>query len=820
MASINEQDLLSALSWVDGTLRVPAFDTAVTVMRDEWGIPHIRARSTGDAYRALGFVHAQDRLFQMELNLRRAVGRAAEWLGPSAIDSDVLVRRLGMEQVCRRDLAALGPDATAMLAAYADGVNAWIAAASCPPVEYKLLETVPERWQPWHSIAVMRRLGLLMGSVWFKLWRAVALPVVGAAGIAKLRYDDGGRDMLCIPPGVGAERHAARLAALRPAITALLAAMATGEETGGGSNNWAVGPAASATGRPILAGDPHRVFEIPGMYTQHHLACNAFDMIGLTVPGVPGFPHFAHNGSVAYCVTHAFMDIHDVFLEKFQDDATQVLTKAGPVPVSRRTGTIAVRGAASHSFEAFDTPHGPVIAGDPRSGYALALRSVQFAETDLSFDCLPRMAAADSVAALYEATRGWGIIDHNLVAADVRGAIGHRVRARVPRRPRENGWLPVPGWTGEHDWQGWIAHEDMPCVIDPPGDLIATANNRVVSDDHPDYLCTDCHPPYRVRRIMDRLRQAPFRPQDAAALHADTLSPHAALFQARLAALPEPTEAGAATLRDAVLRWDGHMDATSTGAAGYAAVRRALTAILAERSGLSAVAGHPFAAVPPGIAVQGQLWWILPTLLRNDDTTLLGGWDWSRALQEALSQAGGTQRQRWGEQHRPRLTHPLSALFPQAASLLDPPSLPIGGDSDTVLAYRVRPRGRSCRDVWCTVALRVRRRRLGCQPVGRLPWCLRPAGQPALRRPEPGVERLRHGSDALRLDRDRAGGIDGPAPGAVGEACWDARPDRAASRLHPVAACATAARRWVMASSTCSDPTSRPCRLASHFGSL
>ena len=214
MALIDEQDLLCALSQVDGTLTVPAFDAAVTVMRDEWGIPHIRARSTGDAYRALGFVHAQDRLFQMELNLRRAVGRAAEWLGPSAIDSDVLVRRLGMEEACRRDLAALGPDARAMLAAYAEGVNAWIAAASCPPVEYKLLETAPERWQPWHSIAVMRRLGLLMGSVWFKLWRAVALPVVGAEGIAKLRYDDGGRDMLCIPPGAG--RGAGTRPAWRP----------------------------------------------------------------------------------------------------------------------------------------------------------------------------------------------------------------------------------------------------------------------------------------------------------------------------------------------------------------------------------------------------------------------------------------------------------------------------------------------------------------------------------------------------------------------------------------------------------------------------
>jgi penicillin G amidase len=691
MPSIDQQDLQAALSQLDGTLTVPILDAPATILRDECGIPHIRAKTPADAYRVLGFVHAQDRLFQMGLNLRRGIGRAAEWFGPSAIDSDILVRRLGVERACRRDLAAIGPDARAMLEAYAQGVNAWIDTAPRPPIEYKLLDTEPLRWEPWHSLAVMRRLGLLMGSVWFKLWRAVALPIVGPEGIAKLRYDDGGRDMLCTPPGQDADRHAAALTALQAAIQALLAAIATGDETGGGSNNWAVGPVASATGRPILAGDPHRGFEIPNMYAQHHLACDAFDIIGLTVPGVPGFPHFAHNGRVAYCVTHSFMDIHDVYLERFEHNATQVLTKDGPIPVIHRTGTVNVRGAASRTYDTFDTPHGPVIAGDPRSGYALALRSVQFAETDFSFDCLPRMAAAASVAELYEATRGWGIIDHNLVAADVHGSIGHQVRARIPRRPRENGWLPMPGWTGEYDWQGWIAHEDMPCIINPPGGRIATANNRVVSDDHPDYLCTDCHPPYRARRIFDRLNQSPFAPQDAASLHADTLSPHAGLFQTHLATLPPPRNTDEAALLDTLKAWDGHMDAASTGAAAYVAVRRALTAILAERSGLSAVASHPYAAVPPGIAVHTQLWWALPTLLRNDDATLLSGWDWTQAFQAALTTAARVRLQPWGEQHQPRLSHPLSPLFPQAAKLLDPPSRPIGGDTDTVLATGIVP---------------------------------------------------------------------------------------------------------------------------------
>lgn len=679
--------LAKALPPLDGVLTVPGLAGPVEILRDTHGIPHLRAGSTGDAWFALGFVHAQDRLFQMELTRRRALGRAAEWLGAGAAEADILVRRLGMEAACRRDHAALGDAARAMLESYAAGVNAFLASGAPLPVEYALLEARPEPWEGWHSIAVMRRLGLLMGSVWFKLWRAAALPVVGAARVGSLRYDDGGRDLLCIPPGVEAARFGADLAALAPAIRALLDSLGVqGDETGGGSNNWAVGPSRSGTGRPVLAGDPHRVFEIPNMYAQHHVTCDAFDMIGLTVPGVPGFPHFAQNGRVAYCVTHAFMDIHDVFLEHFEADGARVMHGGEWVPVRRREETVSVRGAEPRRFEVLETPNGPVIAGDARAGTALSLRSVQFAETDLSFDCLPRMTQATGVEDLFEATRGWGLIDHNLVAADTGGHIGHLVRARVPRRGRESGWLPMPGWTGEHSWRGWIAHDEMPRVIDPGEGLIVTANNRVVADDHPDYLCTDCHPPYRAARILEELRARPdFRPEDAGLIHGDTLSANALLLRERLAAMAPP-EGAAGALRARLLAWDGRMDANAKEPTAYVALRRALTRILAERSGLAGAGTHPWLAVAPGVAPMNQLWWTLPNLLRRNDAALLGGWNWEEAIGAALGEVAGDAETPWGEAHRPRFAHPLSALFPEAAPLLDPPSLPIGGDNDTVLA--------------------------------------------------------------------------------------------------------------------------------------
>jgi penicillin amidase len=681
--TIDDSMLKAALPSLSGKVCLPGLAAAVEVYRDRWGIPHIRAEGGGDAWFALGFVHAQDRLFQMDLNRFRALGRSAEWFGESAVASDILVRRLGMKGACTRDYAALGPDARAMLDRYAAGVNAFLNAGAPLPIEYRMLNVIPEPWEPWHSIAVMRRLGLLMGSVWFKLWRMLALPVVGPEAAMTLRYDDGDADLLTVPPGVTAKRWEADLVALAPAVQELLAAMGP-EETGGGSNNWAVGPQRSATGRPILAGDPHRVFEIPSMYAQHHLGCNDFDMIGLSVPGVPGFPHYAHNGRVAYCVTHAFVDIHDLFLERFDDSGTRARFRDSWQPVAIRTERIDIRGGTPREVEVITTRHGPIIAGDPQTGCALALRSVQFAETDLSFDCLPRMARANTVAEVYEATRGWGLIDHNLVAADVSGSIGQRLRALVPRRPRANGWLPVPGWTDAHEWDGWIPHEAMPCVINPTDAIIVTANNRVAADS-PNYLCTDCHPPYRAQRMLDLLQSIGLvSPRDAASIHADVLSPHKAELRNWLADLT-PTDDNGDRLRSDLLAWDGEMRGDATTPTAYMTFRRAVTTLVAARSGLADVGKSARAAVPPGILPMNQLWWAIPTLIRRNDTGLLNGWTWKQLLTTAL-QAAAPQPRAWGQVHRPRFVHPLSALYPEATSLLDPPSLPIGGDTDTVQA--------------------------------------------------------------------------------------------------------------------------------------
>lgn len=663
---------------------------AVSVHRDAWGIAHIRATSDRDAFFAQGYVHAQDRLWQMDATRLRMAGRWAEWVGPSAVAGDVLARRLGASAASQRDFSALGEQARAMLEAYSEGVNAYIAERQPLPLEYQLLDAQPDVWQPWHSIAVMRWRGFLMGSVWFKLWRAAALRAIGPEQIAKLRYDDGGEDLLTIPPGAQSDRWIATLRELAPAIEAL-ASLSESDSTGGGSNNWAVAPERTATGRPMLAGDPHRVFEMPGMYLQNHIAGASFDAIGLSVPGVPGFPHFAHNGHVAYCVTHAFADIHDLYVEQF-DEQGRHRTPEGWVDVTLRTEALKVLGAADVQVEIVETRNGPVVVGGPADGVqasGLVLRSMQFARTDRSFDCLPRMLQARTVDSLYASTRGWGLIDHNLVAGDTQGHIGHLVRAIVPRRSRLNGWLPVPGWDRAYDWQGEVPWEDMPRCIDPARGYLATANNRIVTDDRPgaDYLCTDCHPPYRAQRVQAHLAQLPkATTADMLAIHADTLSLTAPVFQQRLRTMTaQPGAAG--RMQALITDWDARMDAGSVAAAAYAIFRWQLASVLLERSGLGRVMQSPLVQMAPGVVPLNQLWWTLPQLVRADDTALLNGVDWAQASALALTRATAAFDGRpWGAHHRVALAHPLSGLFPAQAARLDGQGASVGGDNDTVLA--------------------------------------------------------------------------------------------------------------------------------------
>ena len=362
-----------------------------------------------------------------------------------------------------------------------------------------------------------------------------------------------------------------------------------------------------------------------------------------------------------------------------------------------------MRGADDVQVAVVSTRHGPVVAGTPEAGSGLVLRSVQVLDTDLSFDCLLPMLQACSVDGLFDACRSWGLIDHNLVAADTQGHIGHLVRGQVPRRGRLNGWLPVPGWTGEHEWQGMLPAQAMPRVIDPAQGFLVTANNRFIADQRPPeggaevaneapYFLTDCHPPYRARRIEALLGQLPAATsEDMVRIHRDVQSLTAPVFQQVLAGFTA-ADAASEALRLRIVDWDAQMRVDSVGAAAYSAFRWQLARVLAEASGLDGAAVNPLIRLPPGTLPETQLWWTLPQLLRTNDVGLLGGLSWAQACQQALSRTAATFDGRaWGEQHPAKLQHPLQGLSPEAARQFELPGLPLPGDNDTVMANGCLP---------------------------------------------------------------------------------------------------------------------------------
>ncbi len=691
MARLDADVLARACPDVRTPLRVPGLDGPVEVWRDPEGVPHVLAGSVHDAFLAQGFVHAQDRLWHMDYDRRRGRGRWAEWAGPAGLAQDVQMRRFRLVASARADYAALDGETRALLDAYAAGVNAFVATTASLPVEYELLEDRPEPWTAEDSLVVFKVRHVLMGTWQTKAWRARLLRRLGPRLAAALCPGTGPAPMLIVPPG--AEYRGPAWDAF-PALAAAAPLIDDLPEWEGGSNNWAVAGTRTASGKPLVAGDPHRPLDVPNVYYPNHLACREFDAIGLSFPGVPGFTHFGHNAHVAWCVTHTAADYQDLYVERFDPaDPGRYRTPGGWRPAERHRETIRVRGAAPVEIEVTVTGHGPVVLGEPRSGTAFAFRYTATAEPNRTFDAILPMLRARSADELEAAMRPWVDPVNNLVFADVHGVIGYRTRGRVPRRAMANAWLPVPGWDGAHEWAAPIPFAAMPALRDPATGWIATANSRVVGPEYPDYLGLDYAPDFRTRRLAERLgalRAATVA--DMQAIHADRVSLPAREFLPLLAALPAGAAAKAAL--EQLRGWDGTMDRDSVAAAVYAVFReRLLREVMTPL--LGPLASEAFAGAPRGaVAHMSRVRSRLPEWIRSDDRTVLPpGTDWPAALARALAGAVVELEERlgpdpagwrWGRLHGTEPRHPLSLLRPELGRWLDPPGVAVGGDGDTV----------------------------------------------------------------------------------------------------------------------------------------
>ena len=442
-----KEDLESALPDIETPLRLKGLESTVEVYRDRYGIPHIRARSHGDAFFAQGFATAQDRLWQMECDRRRAYGRWAEYVGEGAVAQDVIMRRFQICPTVQRDYRSLGGETRSMLETYAAGVNAFVESTGPLPIEYGIVGGEPDRWEPWDCLAVFKVRHILMGVFEDKLWRARLVNELGAERTAELLKGYYPGQLLIVPPG--AEYAGGVLDGLEEPTDGAETINWLRRTTDAGSNSWALAGSRTASGKPLLAGDPHRALDTPNVYYQNHLSCPQFDAIGLSFPGCPGFPHFGHNTYVAWCVTHAMTDYQDLYLERFKEGDPYYYRFQGEwIRADIHHEVISVRNAAPIDLETTTTRHGPVIAGDPAKGYGIAFKYTATDGPNHGAECLLEMLKASSVQELEESMRQWVDPCNNLLFADVDGNIGYLNRGKVPLRSIANAWLPVPGWTG------------------------------------------------------------------------------------------------------------------------------------------------------------------------------------------------------------------------------------------------------------------------------------------------------------------------------------------------------------------------------------
>ncbi|MCM0677095.1 penicillin acylase family protein, partial [Micromonospora phytophila] len=498
------------------------------VYRDRWGVPHLRADTVDDLARLQGRVAATDRAWQIEVERWRSEGRLAEHVGATALSWDRFARRARLDDTARRCFDRLDPATRRWVTAYVDGVNEGLARGAAGAPEFAAVGCAPGRWRPWSPLAVFAVQHVLFSTFPNKLW------------------------------------HAHVSATLGPEATDLFAVEGHG---GSGSNAWAA-PADPATGRaPVIAGDPHRVLELPGIYQQVRLACPEFDVLGFAFPGVPGLPHFGHAGEVAWAVTNAMADYQDLYREQLRRDGDRVLVRDpdGWVPVRRHVERIEVRGGEPQSVEIIETPRGPVVDLDRQTGEALSLRTPGRVEERLGFDALLPLLRARNVDDVADALRGWVEPVNSVLVADRSGSVHQLVAGLVPLRDDRCRREPVPGWEPRYRWHGGYA---APTRTEVDGFAVCANDRR---DDVAD-LGTDFAPPHRARRIRALLADG----VESAAVHLDTRLEAAALRgvldRLDTGGLSDPARA----LRDRLRAWDGRMAADSTDAGAFAAWRAAL----------------------------------------------------------------------------------------------------------------------------------------------------------------------------------------------------------------------------------------------------
>ena len=648
---------------VSGRLRVSGLDQRITVTRDRFGIPHVEARTDAGAVFGQGFAQAHDRLFQLELFRRAASGRLAEVFGPRALDADRFARRLGLTALTRNDLEATSADARELLEAFANGVNAAIATLPALPPEFAITGAEPERWRPEHSLLIGRLLMLGFSPNWDAELQRDRL--VGALGPERAALVDVPY-ALDAPTATGEayEGTADRL------LRAYGGIEAAGAPAGGASNAWALAGSRTRTGAPLLACDPHVRAGVPSLFHVAHIRGGDLDVIGASVPGVPGVV-IGHNREVAWGMTAGLADVSDCYIEEFDPaDPNRYRTPDGWERARSRVERLNVRGGTAVEELMVETRHGPVVGpAIPDETRAIALRSTAIEPGETVGPLLDANRATDA-AGFEAAIARWPGATFNFVFADRTGVIGYRLAGSIPRRAEGEGLVPQLGATSPGPPEPLTA-EEMPHFFDPSGGAIVSANQ---APGGPLELGEEWMESYRAERITELLGDRDDHTvASCQAIQAD-------LYNAALVALRDLVLSldvvGDDKVRALLTAWDGQVTADSAAAAIMETVYQEAARTLATR-----VAGEMSDMVlgrglggPAGedsrfhYRLQGR---IVAALAAAEPPWCDGDEDRDRVLRAALERSLGelTERigarpaeWRWGALRSSRQPHPLGGV--------------------------------------------------------------------------------------------------------------------------------------------------------------
>jgi len=644
---------LLALYWIayrplaqtSGQIEAP-ISTRATVVRDALGVPHIAAANWEDAVFLQGFVTAQDRLWQMDALRRLAAGELSELIGPRTLELDREARRLRMRRIAEEQYRTLPAADRAVLAAYARGVNYFIEThRGLLPLEFTLLRYDP---RPWHVVDSIL-CGLQMHRNLTTTWKEEL-------------------------------QKQAMLAKGDPAKVNFLFPMWAGTEFQPGSNAWAISGKRTASGKPILANDPHLEFSLPSTWYQVHLQAPGLDVIGVSLPGVPAVI-IGHNQRIAWGVTNLGFDVQDLYIEKFDPRSGQYLFRGKVERARLETERILVKGAKPEEFQQWVTRHGPITASEQGRFLALRWSAAEPGSFQFPFLELNRARNWKDFTAAIARFAGPG---QNFVYADVDGNIGYHATGKLPIRKNYDGDVPVDGSSGDYEWDGFIPFEQLPTFYNPPQGWIITANQNPFPKDYPYRVHGDFASPYRSLQIRSLLTaHANWKPEQMLAVEKDVYSAFSHFLARQIVAAYDQRKPGREELKDcvALLRsWNGQMEKNTPAPLLIALVYEELRKMVADRAapGKADVYGPQMAPA------------VLEEILKD-----ARGWfpDKNEALMRALTEAfeegrkaqgGNVNRWDYGKANELTIKHPVGGELPLLGAYFNIGPIEMSGSSTTI----------------------------------------------------------------------------------------------------------------------------------------